>query len=68
MNARCALLANPYRNAPVMQCPTDMHRFHYHGHDPAGPFRPMVPGRPCPHRHKSVQAALACTARLEVPR
>lgn len=68
MNARCTILATPYRDVPAMQCPTDLHRFHYHGHDPAGPFRPMVPGRPCQHRHKSLQAAVRCTDRLDTSR
>lgn len=65
MTARCAILASPYRDAAAMHCPTSMTRFHYHGHDPAGPFRPMVPGRPCAHRHQSVNAAVACTDRLD---
>jgi hypothetical protein len=63
--ARCAMLATPYRDVPALQCFHSMTRCHYHGHDPAGPFRPMVPGRPCIHRHKSMQAAVACTNRLD---
>ena len=67
MPARCAILAHPVAGlaAPALRCPSTLYRFHYHGHDPAGPFRPMVPGRPCRHRHQTVNAAVRCTERLE---
>lgn len=67
MNARCVLLASPIPGctAPVLGCPTTPYRFHYHGHDPAGPFRATVPGRPCRHRHQDIHAAVRCTERLD---
>lgn len=58
---RCAMLANRYRDVPAYQCPTSMNRFHYHGHDPRAPYSLMVGGNPCGHRHKSLQAAIACS-------
>lgn len=66
---RCAILASPVAGltAPVLRCPTGLYgyTFHYHGHDPQGPFRPMVPGRPCRHRHYDINAAVRCTNRLD---
>lgn len=67
MNARCALLAHPIAGltAPALRCPSTPFTFHYHGHDPKGPFRPMVPGRPCRHRHDDINAAVRCTDTLD---
>lgn len=68
-SVRCAILEHPipgFRPADaILACPTGLYRTHYHGHDPAGPFRPMVPGRPCQHRHQSVEAAIRCSERLD---
>jgi hypothetical protein len=61
-NARCAMLATPYRDVPAMQCPTDMHRFHYHKAIGPAFYSHTYTARPCQHRHKSVQAALFCKA------
>lgn len=60
MNARCWLLATRYPTVPAYQCPTDHLRFHYHAHQETAPYRPMVGGRPCAHRHTSPQAAIRC--------
>lgn len=58
---RCAMLANRYRDVPAYQCPTGMTRVHYHGHDRQQPYNRIVDGRPCGHKHKSLQAAIACS-------
>lgn len=63
MPIRCALLATEMTlpPGPIFKCPTTPYKFHYHGTDRSQPYRPLVAGRICRHRHQTPAAARECT-------
>jgi hypothetical protein len=61
MQARCPILA--HRIDPgTFRCPTTTRTFHYHGTDNRQPYRLLVRGAICEHRHQTADAARKCTA------
>jgi hypothetical protein len=63
---RCYLLAHKVAASYIAmyRCPSGtvgVRNFHYHGHDPSTPYRPMVGGHICVHRHQTVEGAIECT-------
>lgn len=66
MSTRCRILAHlipGFRPADViMACPTGLYGTHYHA--ATAQYSPLAGRVPCPHRHQSVNAALACCERL----